>query len=500
MFNLVIVSLRGATPKNRGQARRSNIVNKDCFAPTGLAMTLVVLVLLSGCAIGPKYVRPTTQIPAAYKESKDWKIALPQDGIIRGAWWKIFNDPRLDALEAQVNISNQNIALAAAQYAASYALVQAAKSAFFPIVGTTASYTRSHSAGGGGSSSNSKSAVSDNLLNADVSWELDLWGKIRRTIEANRAAAQASQADLENIRLSAQAQLAQDYFQLCSLDTQEKLLDDTKLIYQKFYDLTKNQYASGVAAESAVIQAKTQLEATEAQAIDVGVQRSQIEHAIALLMGKPASDFSIPELTLSSTVPSVPTGLPSEILERRPDIAAAERTVASANALIGVAQSAYYPTLILSASGSYNSANLANLFSSPNPLWSIGPALTETIFDAGLRQAQTAQARAVYDQDVASYRETVLTAFGQVEDNLAALRILEQEAQVQDEAVNDAKKAVMLETNQYKAGTVSALDVINTQAIALTDEKAAVTILGERMNACVLLIEYLGGGWEAPKP
>jgi len=218
------------------------------------------------------------------------------------------------------------------------------------------------------------------------------------------------------------------------------------------------------------------------------------------LMGKPASDFSIPELTLSSTVPSVPTGLPSEILERRPDIAAAERTVASANALIGVAQSAYYPTLILSASGSYNSANLANLFSSPNPLWSIGPALTETIFDAGLRQAQTAQARAVYDQDVASYRETVLTAFGQVEDNLAALRILEQEAQVQDEAVNDAKKAVMLETNQYKAGTVSALDVINTQAIALTDEKAAVTILGERMNACVLLIEYLGGGWEAPKP
>jgi len=435
-------------------------------------------------------------MPAAYKEAGDWQKANPQDALIRGEWWKIFNDPRLDALEEQVNISNQNIVAAEAQYAQAYALVQAARSALFPTLSTTSSYTRSH---GSSNTKEGKSAVSDTLLNADVSWELDLWGKIRRTMEANRASAQASKSDLENIRLSAQAQLAQDYFQLCSLDTQKKILDDTLVIYQKFLTLTKNRYASGVAAESDVLQAQTQLEGTQAQSIDIGVQRSQMEHAIALLIGKPASDFSVPAMALPAAVPVVPAGLPSEILERRPDIAAAERTVAAANALIGVAESAYFPTLTLSASGSYGASDLSRIFSSPNPLWSVGPALAESIFDAGLRQAQTSQAKAVYEQDVANYRQTVLTAFGQVEDNLAALRILEQEAQVQDEAVRDAQKAVELETNQYKAGTVSALDVITTQATALADEKTSTTILGERLNACVLLIQYLGGGWTSPK-
>jgi len=421
-------------------------------------------------------------MPAAYKEAGDWQKANPQDALIRGEWWKIFNDPRLDALEEQVNISNQNIVAAEAQYAQAYALVQAARSALFPTLSTTSSYTRSH---GSSNTKEGKSAVSDTLLNADVSWELDLWGKIRRTMEANRASAQASKSDLENIRLSAQAQLAQDYFQLCSLDTQKKILDDTLVIYQKFLTLTKNRYASGVAAESDVLQAQTQLEGTQAQSIDIGVQRSQMEHAIALLIGKPASDFSVPAMALPAAVPVVPAGLPSEILERRPDIAAAE--------------SAYFPTLTLSASGSYGASDLSRIFSSPNPLWSVGPALAESIFDAGLRQAQTSQAKAVYEQDVANYRQTVLTAFGQVEDNLAALRILEQEAQVQDEAVRDAQKAVELETNQYKAGTVSALDVITTQATALADEKTSTTILGERLNACVLLIQYLGGGWTSPK-
>ena len=247
----------------------------------------------AGCAIGPKYVRPTTQIPAAYKESADWKKAQPQDAIIRGEWWKIFNDPQLDALEDQVNISNQNIAVAQAQYAQAYALVQAARSSFFPTLVYGASYTQVPDCSG----SSSAKTSSNNLLNADVSWELDLWGKIRRTMQANRANAQASEADLENARLSAQAQLAQDYFQLCSLDAQKKFLDDTNVIYQKFLDLTKNRYASGVAAESDVLQAQTQLEGTQAQEIDIGVQRSQLEHAIALLIGKPASDFSIPPLT-----------------------------------------------------------------------------------------------------------------------------------------------------------------------------------------------------------
>jgi len=448
-----------------------------------------------GCAIGPKYVRPTAQIPKAYKESADWKKAQPKDEIIRGEWWKIFNDPRLNDLEDQVNISNQNIAQAQAQYSQAYALVQAARSSFFPTLGVGASYTRSRTASG----SSGHKTSSQNLLSADVSWELDLWGKIRRTMEANSANAQASKADLENARLSAQAQLAQDYFQLCSLDAQKKLLDDTNSIFQKFLILTKNRHASGVASETDVIQAQTQLEGNQAQEIDIGVQRSQLEHAIALLAGKPAPDFSIPPLTLAPAVPLIPAGLPSEILERRPDIAAAERTVAAANALIGVAESAYFPTLTLSASGDNESSNLARIFSSPNPLWSVGPALAETIFDAGLRQAQTAQAKAVYEADVAAYRQTVLTAFGQVEDNLAALRILEQEALIQDSAVKDSLKAVALETDQYKAGTVSALDVINTQATALVDEKTAVTILGERMNACVLLIQYLGGGWAVSK-
>jgi NodT family efflux transporter outer membrane factor (OMF) lipoprotein len=460
-----------------------------------MALSLSALLVLGGCTIGPKYVRPTAPVPAAYKESADWKIAEPQDEEIRGEWWTIFNDPRLDALENEVNISNQNIAIAQAQYAQAYALVQAAKSSFFPILTTNASYTGSRTKSGSSDATTSGQA----LLSADVTWELDLWGKIRKTIEANRTNAQASNADLENARLSAQAQLAQDYFQLCSIDVQKELLDNTMVIYRKFLTLTRNRYASGVAAESDVLQAQTQMEGTRAQEIDIGIERAQLEHAIALLIGKPASDFSIPLLTQASTVPSIPIGFPSQILERRSDIAAAERTVATANALVGVAESAYFPTLTLSASGSYGSSALSRIFSSPNPLWSVGPALAETIFDAGLRQAQTNQAKAVYDQDVAAYRQTVLTAFQQVEDNLAALRILEQEAQVEDETVRDAQKTLALETNQYKAGTVSALDVINTQAIALSDEKTAVTLLGERMNACVLLIEYLGGGWTAPK-
>ncbi|MBF0571079.1 MAG: efflux transporter outer membrane subunit [Candidatus Omnitrophica bacterium] len=458
----------------------------------GLIFISCLLILLTGCAVGPKYVKPTTLIPKVYKESADWEIAHPQDDAIRGEWWKIFNDPKLDALEGQLNISNQNIAAAEAQYSQARAALQAARAGFFPTLSAAGSYTRSKNA-------SSKNAVSSNLLNGDVSWAIDLWGRIRRTVESSRAGAQASAADLENARLSAQAELAQDYFQICSLDTQKKLLDDSETIYQKFLGLTKNRYASGVAAEIDVIQAQTQLEMIEAQSIDISVQRSQLEHAIAVLIGKPASVFSIASLTLTTTVPIIPAGIPSEILERRPDISAAERAVASANAQIGVAESAYFPTLTLGSSGSYESSDLSRIFSSPNPLWSLGPALAGTLFDAGLRKAQTAQARAVYDTDVAIYRQTVLTAFGQVEDNLAALRILAQEAQVQDKALKDSQKAVMLETNQYKAGTVSALDVINTQATALTNERTAVTILGERMNACVLLIQYLGGGWTSSK-
>jgi NodT family efflux transporter outer membrane factor (OMF) lipoprotein len=470
--------------------------NRDCpqfYVFVVLLAMPLLLSTLTGCSIGPKYVKPTTPMPSAYKESKDWKPAQPQETIAHGAWWKIFNDPQLNALEDQVNISNQNIALAEAKYADAYALVQAARSAFFPILTTNGSYTRSHSGSG------SKSTASDTLLKADVTWEIDLWGSIRKTIESNKANAQASAADLEGARLSAQAQVAQDYFELCSLDVQKKLLQDTEVIFEKFLKLTQDRHASGVASLTDVLQAQSQLESARAQEVDLGVQRAQLEHAIALLIGKPASDFSIPASHLPSGVPLIPTGLPSELLERRPDIAALERTVASDNALIGVAQAAFFPTLTLSASDSYGSPNLSKIFSSPNPLWSVGPVLAETMFDAGLRRAKTAQAKAVYNEDVAAYRQTVLTAFAQVEDNLAALRILEQEAGVQEIAVTDARKAVDLETENYKAGTVSALDVITTQATALADDKTAVTILGQRFNACVLLIQNLGGGWTAPK-
>ncbi len=453
---------------------------------------------VSGCSIGPKYVRPSAPLPKAYRESADWKIADPQDDTLKGQWWKIFKDPGLNALEDQVLISNQNIAQAQAQYAQAYALVQAAKSSFFPVLSTSATYTRSHT---GSSPANSKFST-QTILNANVTWALDLWGRIRKTIEANKATAQASEADLENAKLSAQAQLAQDYFQIAALDAQKQLLKDTAKIYKKFLTLTQNRYAGGVASQSDVLQAKTQLEGVRAQEIDLGVLRAQLEHAVALLIGKPAPDFSIPSLMQASIVPQVPVGLPSQILERRPDIAASERSVAAANALVGVAESAYFPTLTLSASGSNDSgqADLSRLFSSPNPLWSVGPALAETFFDAGLRQAQKAQAKAAYDADVAAYRQMVLNAIAQVEDNMAALKILEEEAQVQQTAVQDAEKAVTLQINQYKAGTVSALDVISTQAIALTDEKEAVIILGQRMNACVLLIQNLGGGWSAPRP
>ncbi|MBF0511293.1 MAG: efflux transporter outer membrane subunit [Candidatus Omnitrophica bacterium] len=451
------------------------------------------LMLTSGCCIGPKYKKPQVSVPLAYKESTDWKKATPQDEMIKGEWWKIFNDKKLDALEDELNISNQNIASAQAQYAQAYALVQAARSAFFPTLSTAASYTRSHS----GSSSSHGYAVSQDLLSANVSWELDLWGRVRRELEANKASAEGFKAELENVRLSMQAQLAQNYFQLCSLDAQKKLLDDTVVVYKKFMDLTKKRYDSGIAALSDVLQARTQLEAARAGDIDVGVARAQVEHAIAVLIGKPAADVSLNALKMPSELPAVPIGLPSALLERRWDIAQAERKVAQANALIGVAQAAYYPTLTLSASGSYQSSSLSRLFSSPNPLWSVGPALAQSIFDAGLRQAQMTQAKAVYDQDVAQYRQTVLTAFQQVEDNLAALRILEQEAQAQDEVVKDAQKSLDIITNQYKQGTVSALEVITLEATAYNAQKEAVTILGQRLNASVLLIEYLGGGWSS---
>jgi NodT family efflux transporter outer membrane factor (OMF) lipoprotein len=467
------------------------------------AMTAALATLLASCALGPNYARPGIETPAAYKEAQGWKTAQPRDNEPRGNWWAVFNDPQLDALVGQVEVSNQTIKAAEARVREARALTQQARAAYFPIVTGNASATRNGGRGGAGNSSgiggNQSSGGAGNNFNValDVNWELDLWGRVRRTVEAGEATAQASVADLEAAKLSAQAQLAEDYFLLRAQDAQIRLLTDTVDAYQKSLQLTRNQYAVGVAARADVAQAETQLKSTQAQALDAGVQRAQLEHAIAVLLGKAPADFSIAPEVVATTFPPIPPELPSALLERRPDIAAAERRAAAANAQIGVAEAAFFPSLTLSATGGFQSSVLSQLFSAPSRYWSLGPALAQTIFDAGLRRAQSAQAIATYDENVANYRQTALAGFQEVEDNLAALRILEQEAAVQDEAVKSARESLTITLNQYRAGTVNYLSVVIAQATALSNEREALTILGRRQTASVTLIKALGGGWSA---
>jgi len=466
------------------------------FAP---AIATAMLMLLSACmVVGPDYVRPTVTTPAAYKENDGWKVAQPKDDVIRGAWWKMFGDPQLNALEAQVSISNQNLAAAEAQYREARALVREARAAYYPTatIGFGANRSSPSTTTGSGPAS-PRVTVSDDSLPLDISWEIDVWGRIRRSVESNQASAQASAADVESARLSAQAALAQDYFQLRELDAQKQLLTETVAAFQKSLEFTQGLYAQGVDSEVDVVQAETQLKTTEAQLINVGVQRAQLEHAIAVLIGQPASDFSIPATPLEGTPPEIPFGVPSELLERRPDIAASERLVAAQNAQIGVAEAAFYPTVTLNTSLGSESSSLGKLSSAASRFWSVGGSISETVFDGGLRRAQTDFARAAYDATVANYRQTVLTAFQGVEDNLAALRILEQEATAQNEAVTAAGRSVFLTINQYQAGTVSYLNVVTAQTIALNDEITAIQILGQRMTAAVLLVQALGGGWNA---
>jgi NodT family efflux transporter outer membrane factor (OMF) lipoprotein len=466
------------------------------------AMIAGAAILLPACTLGPNYARPGVEAPAAYKEAQGWKTAQPRETEPRSPWWKVFNDPQLDALLGQVEVSNQTIKAAEARVREARALTQEAQAAYFPIVTANASATRSGGRGGTGSTIDNGSSQGGGARNnfnvaLDVNWELDLWGRVRRTVEAGEATAQASVADLEAAKLSAQAQLADDYFLLRAQDAQIRLLNDTVDAYQKSLKLTQNQYAVGVAARADVAQAETQLKSTQAQAIDAGVQRAQLEHAIAVLLGKAPADLSIAPEVVATTFPPIPPGLPSELLERRPDIAAAERRTAAANAQIGVAEAAFFPSLTLSATGGFQSSVLSQLFSLPSRYWSLGPALAQTIFDAGLRRAQSAQAIATYDENVANYRQTVLAGFQEVEDNLAALRILEQEAAVQDEAVKSARESLTITLNQYRAGTANYLAVVIAQATALSNERAALAILGRRMTASVTLIKALGGGWDA---
>ena len=461
----------------------------------------VLLACLAGCGAGPDYVRPSAATPAAFREMAGWKTAEPRDHELRGNWWQIFGDPLLDQLQQQVNVSNQNLALAEARFRQASALAQQSRAGYFPTVTGAFTNTRSRASSTTiaqpSATPVSRGAVSNHNLPFNATWEADLWNRIGRTVEASAAGAQASAADLEAARLSAQAQLAQSYFQLRVLDTQKQLLDDTIAAYERSVQLTQNQYNAGTVARADTIQAQAQVRTTQAQAIDLGVQRALLEHAIALLVGKAPAEFTLPNAPFSAQPPEVPVGLPSALLERRPDIAAAERRVAAANAQIGVAHAGYFPALTLSGALGYQTADMAQWLTAPSRFWSIGATLAQTLFDGGQRRALTDQAIAGYDANVAAYRQTVLTGLQEVEDNLATLRILEQEARVQDEALQLARQSVALAMNQYKAGLINFLSVVTLQATALNAERAAMDIRSRRLVASVLLIRALGGGWNA---
>jgi NodT family efflux transporter outer membrane factor (OMF) lipoprotein len=462
-------------------------------------LPLAVAATLAGCMVGPDYVRPSAPAPAAYKEAAGWKVAQPADDAPRGAWWEAFNDADLNALEAQVDISNQTIAAAAARVREATSATDAARAALWPVVGVTGSAQRNSVNSGSGNASGNSGSNRNTSYNIALgaSWEPDLWGGIRRNIESNRDLAQASDADLAAARLSVQATLAQTYLLVRVQDAQLDLLRQTVAAYERSLQLTRNQYAAGIIARGDVAQAEAQLKSTQAQVFDAMITRAQLEHAVAVLVGKAPAELTITPRELVAVYPDVPLAVPSALLERRPDIAAAERRAASANAQIGVAQAAFFPALTLSANGGLQSSVIGSLLSLPNRYWSLGAQLAQTLFDAGLRSAEKTQAIAKYDETVANYRSTVLTGFQEVEDNLVALSLLEQEATVQDAAVAAARESAAIALNQYKAGTANYLAVVVLQANALNSERTSLGILGRRLTASVGLVKALGGGWNA---
>jgi NodT family efflux transporter outer membrane factor (OMF) lipoprotein len=469
----------------------------------------VLLATTAACSVGPDYQRANAPTPVAFKEQAGWKQSEPKDELDRGAWWSIYKDPVLDALEQKVEIDNQNLKASEAAYRQARAAVDQARASFFPSIDGSFSGTRSHSGGGNSASGSAFSnggivslggrSSTRNSFSTSVgaSWDLDIWGKIRRTVEGDVATAQASAADLAAARLSAQSMLAIDYFQLRYQEELKRLLDRTAEEYNQSLRITQNQYNVGVAAKADLLSARTQLLNAQSSAVNSGVQRATLEHAIAVLIGTPASDFSIAPTGLPTDVPVAPVGVPSTLLERRPDIAAAERRMAAANAQIGVAVAAYFPDLTLTPSFGFSGSHLGHLIGSATNVWSLGASVAETIFDAGARSAQVEQARAGYDETIAQYRQTVLEGFQQVEDQLAALRILEQQSAIENETVQTAREAARLTLNQYKAGTVPYSSVISAQATALSTEQTALNVVQNRLTASVTLIEAIGGGWDA---
>jgi NodT family efflux transporter outer membrane factor (OMF) lipoprotein len=472
---------------------------------------------LSACNVGPKYSKPTVDAPVAYKELKPenlpqvdgWKVAQPSDDAIHGKWWETFGDAKLNSLEDQVGVSNQNIAAATAAFLSARALVKQARAQYYPTVGVNPSITYSQvpfatapsggSSGGGSGSSFLSGTFAEYALPFDASWQPDLWGRVRNTVRANIYGAQASAADLENVRLTMQAEVALDYYQLRAQDRLKDLFDATVNSYRDSLKLTNDLYKAGLATDEAVAQAETLLNTTLAEDTNLGILRAQFEHAIAMLVGQSASTFSIAVEQVESNPPAIPFGVPSQLLERRPDIATAERLVAQANARIGVAKAAYYPNITLSAAGGFESTSITSWFTWPSRFWSLGPSLAETLFDAGSRNAGVQQTLANYDQTVANYRQTVLTAFQQIEDNFAALRILSQEVQEQNSAIVSAERTLEIATSRYKAGIDPYLNVIAAQAALLGNRQTYVTLRMQQMTASVQLIEALGGGWDAAK-
>jgi NodT family efflux transporter outer membrane factor (OMF) lipoprotein len=456
---------------------------------------LVALSFAGGCTVGPKYVKPSAEVPAEYKETGDWKPAQPSDSASKGNWWEVYQDPQLDSLQNQIAISNQTLKAAEAQFAAARAALKVTRSNFFPTVSTNPSAT--HTSG----SENRPLKLStpqyqDYVVPVDVSYEPDLWGSVRRSVESSRSEAEASAADLANVELSVRAELAVDYFELRGLDAQKDLLDRTVVSYEKALELTESRYKGGLASAVEVAQAETQLQTTRAQSQEVEIQRSSFEHAIAALIGKPASSFELPHMPLTTPPLPIPAGLPSDLLERRPDISAAERRVEEANAQIGVAKAAYYPLVSLTGTGGFESGVITTLFQGPSAFWFLGGAAAETLFDAGRRRGVTQQAIAQHDVSVANYRQAVLTAFQEVEDNLATLRILDRETKTQAAAVDAAQRSLALSINRYRGGVTSYLEVTTAQSAALSDEVTAVNLLTRQMTASVLLVKALGGGWD----
>lgn len=463
-----------------------------------LILVLAGLFAFTGCAVGPKYHQPPAPTPPAYKEMGNWKTAQPSDQNLGGNWWEIFQDLQLNALEQQISVSNQNLKAAVGRYQQARAALRYARADYYPTLSAAPSATRQKYSVNRSPQSSLFNGITFNDFSfpLQLSYQTNAWGRVTRNVEIYRAQAQASDADLAVVNLSLHADLAIDYFAARTLDAEEKLLRNTVVQYEKALQLNEELYQGGLASEVEVEQARTILETTRAQMVDVGVARAQYEHAVAVLIGKPPAEFSLAPLPLTTPPPPIPVGVPSELLERRPDIAESERLVASANAQIGLQETAYYPLVNIVAAGGFDAGSITTLFQGPSAIWSVGASALYTIFDAGRRHAATDEAKASYNSSVASYRQTVLTAFQQVEDNLAALRILEQEAGVQANAVQAAERSLDLSQTRYEGGVTSYLEVITAQNAALSDEVTAVNILGRRMASAVLLIQALGGGWD----